>query len=234
MSQANPRYNRTELGIESFRTETTEVNSLSVSPARRTVCFQAIALPSLLPAFLLLAACSTLPGDPTPVSSLAARPVAANFTAAGRVTARVTGDARRAFSGGFAWTHRPGEDIVELLTPLGQTAARMTMTPAGAEVELSDGRSSFTTDPELFLSDALGVALPVAALPYWMQAVPIARVPFRAEGDSIGRPVMLWQNGWQIQYTSYADATPGAYPTRMQLTQGDIEARMIISEWSAQ
>ena len=106
--QANPRYNRTELGIDSFRTETTEVNSLSVSPARRTVCFQAIALPSLLPAFLLLAACSTLPGDPTPVSSLAARPVAANFTAAGRVTARVTGDARRAFSGGFAWTHRPG------------------------------------------------------------------------------------------------------------------------------
>jgi outer membrane lipoprotein LolB len=185
-----------------------------------------------LAAFLFLAACSTLPDQSTPISTLASRQPAANFTAAGRVATRVTGDAKRGFSGGFAWTHRPAEDVVELLTPLGQIAARMTITSAGAEIELSDGRRTFTSDPEQFLSDAFGVTLPVAALPYWLQAVPLAWVPFRAEGDAIGRPVSLWQNGWQIQYTAYADETAGAYPIRMQLTQGDIEARMIISEWS--
>jgi outer membrane lipoprotein LolB len=190
------------------------------------------ALGPLLSAFVLLAACSTLSDQSTRLVPLASRPLAANFTAAGRVAARVTGDGKRGFSGGFAWTHRPAEDVVELLTPLGQIAARVTMTAAGAEIELSDGRRTFTSDPEQFLSDALGVTLPVAALSYWLQAVPLARVPFRAEGDTIGRPVTLWQNGWQIQYTAYADETTGAYPTRMQLTQGDIEARMIISEWS--
>lgn len=190
------------------------------------------ALAASLPAFFLLAACSTLTDQSNQSVALASRPLVANFTATGRVAARITGDSKRGFSGGFTWTHRPAEDVVELLTPMGQIAARMTMTPAGAEIELPDGRRTFTSDPEQLLFDAVGVPLPVAALPYWLQAVPLARVPFRADGDAMGRPVTLWQNGWQIQYTMYADETTSAYPTRMQLTQGDIEARMIISEWT--
>ena len=140
---------------------------------------------AFLTSFVILAGCSTLSDQSTPPSSLVFRPLAANFTAAGRVSARVTGDSKRGFSGGFAWTHRPAEDIVELLTPLGQIAARMTVTAAGADIELPDGRRTFTADPEQFLSDALGVTLPVVALPYWLQAVPIAKVPFRVEGDAL-------------------------------------------------
>lgn len=215
-----------------FRLYTPEMKLLPALSVMCTCRTWPGAFAAFLPIFLFLAACSTLPDQSTPLTPLASRPLAANFTAAGRVAARVTGDDKRGFSGGFAWTHRPAEDVVELLTPLGQIAARMTLTAAGAEIELSDGRRTFTSDPEQFLSDALGVTLPVAALSHWLQAVPLARVPFRAEGDAIGRPVTLWQNGWRIQYTAYADETTGAYPTRMQLTQGDIEARMIISEWS--
>ena len=152
--------------------------------------------------------------------------------ASGRVAARDTGDARRGFSGGFAWTHRPAEDIVELLTPLGQIAARMTVTSAGAAIELADGRRTFAADPERFLSDELGITLPLGALPHWMQAVPLSTAAFRAEADALGRPTALWQNGWEIKYTAYADETAGAYPTRMLLGQGSVEARLIISEWS--
>lgn len=164
--------------------------------------------------------------------ALAPRVLSSNFTAAGRVAARDTGDTRRGFSGGFSWTHRPAEDIVELLTPLGQIAARMTMTAAGADIELSDGSRTFAADPERFLADALGITLPVNALPYWLQALPVATSAFRAEADALGRPTTLWQNGWQIQYTEYADATAGSYPARMQLALGSVEARMIISEWN--
>lgn len=185
-------------------------------------------------AVALMAGCSTLTVEPAPPSPLAARTPVANFVASGRVAARVTGDTRRGFSGGFTWTHKPAGDVIELLTPLGQIAARMTTTAAGAEVELPDGRRTFATDPEQFLTDALGVALPVAALPYWLQAVPLARISYRAEADAQGRPAMLWQNGWQIQYGAYADESPGAHPTRLQLTQGEIEARMIISEWKVE
>ncbi len=166
-------------------------------------------------------------------AALTARVIAANFVATGRVAARDTGDTRRGFSGGFSWTHRPDEDVVELLTPLGQIAARMTLTTAGADIELADGTRTFAADPEQFLSDSLGITLPVSALPYWLQAVPLAQSTFRAEADALGRPTTLWQNGWEIQYTAYADESAGAYPARMQLAQGTVEARMIISEWSS-
>jgi len=177
--------------------------------------------------------CSTL-APPSPESGapkLATRPLAASFTASGRVAARVTGNTSRGFSGGFTWAHGAGVDTIELLTPLGQIAARMRVTPAGAEIETSDGRKTVADDPDRFFTEAVGVGLPLAALPNWMQAVPLAGTPFRAEADAKGRPVILWQSGWQIQYADYADDAISARPTRLQLNQGDVEARMIIAEW---
>lgn len=204
--------------------------------SRTTTALRAVTLAIALSS---IAGCSSLPdrqppgSASLPIGTLAPRAAAATFTATGRVAARDTGDARRGFSGGFAWTHSPAEDIVELLTPLGQIAARMSLTSAGATIELADGRRTFAADPERFLSDELGITLPLGALPYWLQAVPLSKAKFQAEADALGRPTMLWQNGWEIQYTAYAGENVGAYPTRMQLTQGTVEARMIISEWSA-
>ena len=184
--------------------------------------------------FVVAGGCSTVPssspGETSP--KLAPRPLATSFTATGRVAARVTGNSTRGFSGGFTWAHGADADTIELLTPLGQIAARMRVTPGGAEVETPDGRKTVADDPERFFSEVAGVGLPLAALPNWMQAVPLSGTPFRAEADAVGRPAILWQNGWQIQYTEYADTTVSARPTRLQLSQGDVEARMIISEWS--
>ncbi|MEO8132992.1 MAG: lipoprotein insertase outer membrane protein LolB [Betaproteobacteria bacterium] len=178
--------------------------------------------------------CSTISTLPPANASLAPRALVTNFAASGRIAARVAGETRRGFSGGFNWTHDPAGDTIELLTPVGQIAARMTVTAAGAAVELADGRRTFAADPEQFLAEMTGVSLPIAALPHWMQAVPMSTSPFRAEADALGRPSALWQNGWQIQYTAYADETAGANPTRLQLNMGDIDARLVISEWTPQ
>ena len=67
-----------------------------------------------------------------------------------------------------------------------------------APVQLADGKRTSSTDPGQFLSNMLGVGLPIAALPYWLQAVPLPRVTFRVEVDPFGRPALLWQDGWQV------------------------------------
>jgi outer membrane lipoprotein LolB len=189
-------------------------------------------------ALLLITGCASLrsPSDTDReprATVLAPRPLATSFTAAGRVAARVTGDNTRGFSGGFSWTRRPGGDTIELLSPLGQVAARMSVSESGAVIELSDGTRTNTADPEGFLSESFGVALPIAALPHWFQGVPLPGTSYRAEADSLGRPVTIWQNGWQIEYSDYASDTVTAQPRRLHLIQGDVDARMIISEWSA-
>ena len=181
---------------------------------------------------VVLAGCATQPATP---AAFQAREIAPTFSVSGRIAARTTdtGNARRGFSGGFTWAHKPGEDAIELLTPLGQIAARLMMTPTITRIELADGQRSTTDDPERFLGRALGINLPIAALPYWMQAAPVPSTPMRAEPDAIGRLEALWQNGWQIRYSQYSDAAANAYPTRIDLSQGDVEARIIISEWKS-
>lgn len=167
-------------------------------------------------------------------AALKPRPVATTFNVSGRIAARVAGDThenRRGFSGGFTWNHTPAADVVELLTPLGQIAARVTMTAAGATIELADGQRRTTTEPEPYIGRILGINLPIKALPYWMQAAPVPSAALRAEADSAGRPSMLWQNGWEIRYAEYSGDTFDANPTRIDLTQGDVEARILISEW---
>ena len=52
--------------------------------------------------------------------------------------------------------------------------------------------------------------MPLLALPYWMQAVPVPSIASRAEADPVGRPSALSQSGWQIRYTEYADASSDA------------------------
>ena len=184
-----------------------------------------------LTACLLAAGCASLPGLAPASSSLKARQAATSFSVSGRIAARDIGDTKRGFSGSFSWDHKSDRDVVELLTPLGQIAARLTLTVAGADIELADGQHTTTRDPEQFLMRVLGIGMPIAALPYWMQAVAVPSATVRAEADAIGRPAALWQNGWQIRYTEYADAGVDAYPTRIELSQGDIEARMIIADW---
>jgi outer membrane lipoprotein LolB len=110
----------------------------------------------------------------------------------------------------------------------------MNVGAAGATIEMSDGTRTTTSDPEGFLAESFGMVLPLAALPNWLQGVPLSGTPFRAEADPLGRPSTIWQNGWEIRYSDYSNDTPSATPTRLQMTQGNVEARMIISEWSVQ
>ena len=121
----------------------------------------AVVLRAALAVGILCAGCSTLTPQIVPAAKLGPRPLAAAFTASGRVAARVTCEGSRGFSGGFSWVHRPGIDTIELLTPLGQIAARMTLTPAGATIEQSNGGTTQTANPEQFLSDNFGVSLPL-------------------------------------------------------------------------
>jgi len=205
-------------------------------PRASTIWFTTAFLASAVIA-LTIGGCAALrpaSGDRAATAALGPRTAAAAFTASGRVAARITGDSTRGFSGGFSWVHRPSGDTIELLTPLGQIAARMNLTAAGATIELSDGTRTTTADPEGFLSESFGIPLPLSALPNWLQGVPLPGTPYRAEADALGRPSTIWQNGWQIQYSDYSDGTPTANPTRLLLTQGNVDARMIISEWSVQ
>ena len=184
-------------------------------------------------ATVVVSGCSTVPVQSAVATVIKPRTLAATFNASGRIAVRDVGENKRGFSGGFSWNHTPTDDVVELLTPLGQIAARLTMTTSGTTIEQADGRRATTAEPEAYVARVLGIRLPIRALPYWMQGAPVPGSSIRAEADSAGRLALLWQDGWQIRYGDYADESFDANPTRIDLSQGDIEARILIGEWKA-
>ena len=87
-------------------------------------------------------------------------------------------------------------------------------------------------DVDALLPEALGVDLPAARLPRWIQAAPATDAEVRIL-DAAGRPQLVFDQGWRIDYAGYADDTAAAAPQRLEISRGDARVRLIIDSWTA-
>ncbi len=172
-----------------------------------------------------LAACAPLAPAPT---TLAMRQVAPAFELAGRISAS---DGERAANGRIEWQHDPAADTWTVFSPLGQIAARLQRDAGGATLMTADGQRAVAASAEELLPRVLGVDVPVARLSRWVQAAPEAAAEVRAL-DALGRPAVVIDQGWRIDYASYADTAPDAPPARIDISRGDARIRLIIDQWT--
>ena len=190
----------------------------------RSLRKQALALASAL----AMAACAPLP--PLAQAPTLIRSTHAAFEIDTRLSAT---DGERAVSGQIEWQHAPAFDRWTAYSPLGQIVARLDSTPAGAELLLADGKRHHAESAASLLPALLGVDLPLTRLPQWIQASPPSDAEVR-EVDSHGRPQLLIDQGWRIDYTDYLDTTAAALPRRMEISRGDARVRLVIDRWTLQ
>lgn len=185
-----------------------------------------MSLPRLLAASIAsaaLAACATLapPGEP------AQR--AAAFDLVGRVAATYEG---RAFTSGVRWEHLPERDEIWLLTPMGQALAHITADASGATLTSADQNQYHAGDVERLTQRALGWALPLAQLTWWVRGEPVPGAPAdEALRDQQGRLVRLRQDGWHIVYVHPADNGRSGRPQRLDLARAGQQIRLVIDNW---
>lgn len=180
-------------------------------------------------ALALLSGCAAQPRLPAGAVTPAQRPVASAFELEGRLSAT---EGERGASGRLAWTHMPRLDEWTVFNPLGQVAARLVSTPAGAELRSADGRSLQAESAAALIPDLVGVPVPLEGLSHWVQADvrPGARV---LAVDELGRPLRISDAGWIIDYREYADATPTSPPRRIDAQWGeDARLRLVIDQWT--
>ena len=181
----------------------------------RALSFQSAACSAVLA--ILLSACAQAPVKP-------ASPAQAEATArtqidyAGRFAVKYNdqnGAEKNAY-GNFTW-HQDGETVsVELKSPLGQTLAVIESAPASATLELPNHPPQTAAKVDDLMHDALGFALPVSSLRYWLE--PAAAPGTNATTDidpKNGRLKELKQNGWTVDYYEY---TADNAVKRMNLT----------------
>lgn len=176
----------------------------------------------LFGALALVAACAPLPPQ------LSTSPLAAAYRMEGRLSVRTD---EQSFSGGIVWQRRGAQQEILLRTPLGQGVAEVRLGPSGASLTDSAGQLHEAADGEILLQQAIGVALPLSGLAYWLRGQPDPARPFTGVADGQGGWASLEQDGWRIEYgVRAATGLPGRLVARRGAA---LEIRLVVDAWQS-
>lgn len=187
---------------------------------------------------LLLVGCAALQPTPLPPSvATAQRNYHPNLATSGRLSVRYESrNGPEALHGGFQWRQAPGSTRIDLISPLGQTLARIGVTPAGATLEQAGQPPLTAEDADALTAQALGWPLPVAGLRDWLQGFGVdaqgRRFVASPRADSFATA-----DGWLVQYPGWQDDGSGTpRPRRVDLSRntpqaGEVGIRIVLDTW---
>jgi outer membrane lipoprotein LolB len=190
----------------------------------------------------MLGGCTLSPSRPASVARPANSESAA-FALNGRVSIK---HLEERHSAGLHWKHQAQSDEILLLTPLGQTAARVYRDDGHATLD-EGGKHYQDADAESLMQQVLGWHLPLGGLHYWVLGRAEPGVPAQIERAGNGQISVLRQDGWEVRFLRYADSEPSdvtrcaqpagcvpdadRLPTRLQLSHEDMQVLLLIDEW---
>ena len=142
------------------------------------------------------------------------------------------GQQRNAY-GNFSWQETGDTVTLELRNPLGQTLAIVTSSPAAATLELPNRQPLTADNVSTLMQNALGFALPVEGLRYWLQPSPAPTSRAKTENDpeQPSRLKQITQDGWTIDYLAYADA-PATGVKRVNLSRSEppLDIKLVLDQ----
>ncbi|ALL63152.1 Outer membrane lipoprotein LolB precursor [Paraburkholderia caribensis MBA4] len=142
------------------------------------------------------------------------------------------GQQRNAY-GNFDWQERGDTVTLQLRNPLGQTMAIVTSSPSAATLELPNRQPLTADNVSTLMQNALGFALPVEGLRYWLQpsVAPTSKATTERDPQQETRLKEIQQDGWTIDYIAYADA-PAAGVKRVNLarTEPPLDIKLVLDQ----
>lgn len=159
-----------------------------------------------------------------------ARPAQAEYAAFalnGRISASNQGERH---SAGLRWTHKAESDEILLLSPLGQTVARVYRDALNATLD-EGSKHYLAANVELLMQQALGWHLPMNGLHHWVLGMAAPQGTAQVERNSNGQIAILFQDGWEVRYLRYAGDKPDSLPARLQLRRESLQVQLLIDEW---
>jgi outer membrane lipoprotein LolB len=142
------------------------------------------------------------------------------------------GQQRNAY-GNFSWQETGDTVTLQLRNPLGQTLAIVTSSPASATLELPNRQPLTADNVSTLMQNALGFALPVEGLRYWLQPSPAPTSRAKTENDpeQPSRLKQITQDGWTIDYLAYAEA-PATGVKRVNLSRAEppLDIKLVLDQ----
>jgi outer membrane lipoprotein LolB len=187
-------------------------------------------------AFMALAGCASVtPQGPSTSNAATALTAQTSRAYHGRFAVQYddqNGQQRNAY-GNFQWEETGDTVNLQLRNPLGQTLAIVTSSPSSATLELPNRQPLTADNVSTLMQNALGFALPVEGLRYWLQPspAPTSRAKTEKDPQQDSRLKQIQQDGWTIDYVAYADA-PATGVKRVNLTRETppLEIKLVLDQ----
>ncbi len=164
-----------------------------------------------------------------PVDSAQITP-AADFNLLGRLSIQ-NGNER--FSGSFRWQHLMISDEILLFTPLGQAVAEITKDQEGVRLITAKLEAFYADDMESLTEEVLGWRLPLRGLQHWIQGKHSPLTAAEMDLDDKDQVVAIRQDGWKIQFSSYAPAqsNQAPLPRILDLLYENLKIKLVVDDW---
>ena len=121
---------------------------------------------------------------------------------------------------------------INLSGPFGAGAVRISGQPGAVVLDDGSGQPYSAADPESLIAAYTGYEMPVSALRYWILGMPAAGLEVEhRELDASGRPQVLKQSGWRVEYRRWNRVAGMAMPARVDLRKGAKQLRVALSGW---
>jgi outer membrane lipoprotein LolB len=177
---------------------------------------------------LALAACAGAQRRPVtlaPATIAAVQPL----DISGRISLR---QGREGHSGGLRWHFDPPNHDIRVLSPLGQTVARIVEDAKGVTLTTPDSRSVRAKDPDALVEAALGWRLPLKGLQHWVLGLAAPGSTAKTETDEDNHVAKIFQDNWEISYGRYRAVQGTELPGRIVMRRDDIEVRLVVDSWN--
>lgn len=188
----------------------------------------------LLVLLTLLASCATPPIPSANPAAWQARQTALSALAHWRTTGRIgVVSGQDGWHANFQWEQQNPDYRIDLSGPLGQGRVVVQGAADTVSVQTQDGQRWTAPDADTALAQSLGVQLPVNGLRYWIRGLPAPEpTPSALQTDAQGRLTRLEQNGWIIEYASYATVGSLELPERIAARRSDLSVKLLIEQWT--
>lgn len=188
----------------------------------------------------LLAGCADLP-QAGQASAGTAPAYRESISLAGRISVQYEqNNAPQSLHGSFIWKQAPHAIDLEMLSPLGQTVATISVKPGIATLVQSGRAPQVAPDVDELAAQALGWPLPISGMRQWLQGTgtDTAGRAFTAKpGEDYAG--FSTRDGWRVVYTNWqADSASGeSRPKRIDMTRdteqaGKVAIRIVVDSWN--
>jgi outer membrane lipoprotein LolB len=174
---------------------------------------------------LLLTSCSTAPvHKELGYSGAAAQSLTVSdpWSLQGRLA---VADANDSWQADIYWNHQPGIDQIKLAGPVGQGAVAIHLTKDFVTVSRGDGVVESSDRPEEFISQQVGLLVPIRSLRYWVIGLPMPGQAF----DEVLRGFR--QAGWLVDYQQMQSVGGKTMPRKVTVKNDQVKLKLFIDQW---